>query len=331
MKRPIDLAVVGATGLVGETFLNLLEKKQIPVGKVRLFASEKSEGQTRTVRGIERPLESLRPGCFDGLQLAFFSSGDDISREWAPQAAKAGAFAIDNSAAFRLDPAVSLVVPEVNADAIPKTPAIIANPNCSTIQLVVVLNALKKFGMSGVRVASYQAASGAGRLAQQELLDHVQKNDRQNHDSAQFPVSLAYNCVPQIGSFNAEGLCSEEVKIQKETKKILGLPALYVSAFTVRVPALNAHSEAVWVDFQSEIPRDQILRALHEQPGLKVTDELTGFPHARLVDGQEPVFVGRVHRDAENAKTWRMWIVADNLLKGAALNGLQIAERIFAR
>src|ERR1700744_3717652 len=157
MNKPIDLAVVGATGLVGETFLDLIEKKQIPVGLVRLFASEKSEGQTRQVRGVERPIESLKAGCFDGLQLVFFSSGDDISREWAPLAARAGAYAVDNSAAFRMDANTSLIVPEVNAHAIPKKPSVIANPNCSTIQLVVALNALKKFGLKSVHVASYQA------------------------------------------------------------------------------------------------------------------------------------------------------------------------------
>jgi aspartate-semialdehyde dehydrogenase len=331
MNRPIDLAVVGATGLVGETFLELIEKKQIPVGQVRLFASEKSEGQKRKVRGVERPIESLKPGCFDGLQLVFFSSGDEISKEWAPQAARAGAYAVDNSAAFRLDPKVSLVVPEVNADAIPKSPSVIANPNCSTIQLVVALNALKKFGLKAVRVASYQAASGAGKLAQQELLAHTQRGPSKDLNSTQFPVSLAYNCIPQIGSFNAEGFCSEEVKIQKETKKILNLPSLYVSAFTVRVPAWNAHSEAVWIELEKEVSREQILASLHNQPGLQVEDDASRYPNARLADGAEPVFVGRVHRDAEDPRTWRMWVVADNLLKGAALNGLQIAERIFAR
>jgi len=331
MNQPIDLAVVGATGLVGETFLDLIEKKKIPVGKVRLFASEKSEGLKRTVCGVDRPIESLKAGCFDGLQLAFFSSGDDISKEWAPQAAKAGAYAIDNSAAFRMDPKISLVVPEVNANTIPKTPSIIANPNCSTIQLVVALSALKKFGLKAVRVASYQAASGAGKLAQQELLSQTKQGLTQDLTSTQFPVSLAFNCVPQIGSFNADGLCSEEVKIQKETKKILNLPSLYVSAFTVRVPAWNAHSEAVWIELEKEVSREQILAALHDQPGLQINNEIERYPHARMADGQDPVFVGRIHRDSEDTKTWRMWIVADNLLKGAALNGLQIAERIFAR
>lgn len=329
MTKPIDLAVVGATGLVGETFLDLIEKKKFPVGKVRLFASERSEGQTRVVRGVERAIESLKPGCFDGLQLVFFSSGDDISREWAPLAAKAGAYAVDNSAAFRMDAETSLVVPEVNAAAIPKSPAVIANPNCSTIQLVVALNPLKKFGLKSVRVASYQAVSGAGKLAQQELVSHVERGITEDLSSEQFPVSVAYNAVPQIGSFNEDGFSSEEVKVQKETKKILDMPSLRVSAFTVRIPAWNAHSEAVWIELEKEVSREEVLAALHSQPGLKVTDAINQYPTARMADGEEPVYVGRIHRDSEDPRSWKMWIVADNLLKGAALNGLQIASHIF--
>ncbi len=329
MSQRIDIAVVGATGLVGEAFLNLLDKKNFPVGKVRLFASEKSEGQSRTVAGVSRPIETLSPGCFSGLQLVFFSIGEDISKEWAPQAAREGAYAVDNSSAFRMDPATPLVVPEVNPHAITKSPGIIANPNCSTIQLVVALNALKKFGLKSARVASYQAASGAGRAALQELQAHLGFGLRDDVSSQQFPVSLAFNCVPQIGSINADGFCSEEVKIQKETKKILEMPHLRVSAFTVRVPVWNAHSEAVWVELDKRVSRNEILAALHQQEGLEVTDAIDRYPHARMASEKEPVYVGRVHRDTEDPNTWLMWIVADNLWKGAALNGIQIAERIF--
>jgi aspartate-semialdehyde dehydrogenase len=332
MNRPIDLGVVGATGLVGEAFLQLLEKKNIAVGNVRLFASGKSEGLSRTVGGVSRPIEALKPECFSGLQFVFFSSGEDISREWAPQAVKAGAYAIDNSSAFRMDPDTSLIVPEVNAKTIPLKPAIIANPNCSTIQLVVALNALKKFGLRSVRVASYQAASGAGKLAQAELEEHLKDGpESKNLASAQFPVTLAYNCIPQIGAFDHDGFCSEEVKIQKETKKILDLPKLRVSAFTVRVPVWNSHSEAAWIELDKEVSRDEVLAALHSQTGLQITDTIGGYPHARASTSAEPVFVGRIHRDIDDSHTWMMWIVADNLWKGAALNGLQIAETIFNR
>lgn len=325
----IDVGVVGATGLVGEAFLQLMEKHAFPAGKVRLFASENSSGQTRRLSGVEYPVETLKPGCFDGLQLVFFSSGDEISKQWAPIAARAGAYAVDNSAAFRMDPDTALVVPEVNGHAIPKQPAIIANPNCSTIQLVVALNALKAFSLRSVRVASYQAASGAGKLAQQELMSHTQKGLNAPLESEQFPISLAFNCIPQIGSFGTDGFCSEETKIRRETKKILEMPTLPVSAFTVRVPVWNAHSEAAWVELEREVPREAILEALHKQTGLEVIDAIDRYPHARLASGRESTFVGRIHRDAEDPRTWMMWIVADNLWKGAALNGLQIAEKIF--
>jgi aspartate-semialdehyde dehydrogenase len=330
MKRPINLAVVGATGLVGEAFLHLIEKHELNVGEVRLFASEKSEGQSRHVRGKDRAVESLKPGCFDGTQLVFFSSGEDISQEWAPMAVKAGAYAVDNSSAFRLDPKIALVVPEVNAHTIPKIPAIIANPNCSTIQLVVALKAVKKFGLKSVRVASYQAASGAGKAAQAELQDHLSSGMNSPLTSQQFPQTLAYNCIPQIGSFNDDGFCSEEIKIQKETKKILELPNLHVSAFTVRVPVWNAHSEAAWIELDRDVSREEILKALHAQSGLEIHDAVEAYPTARQAAGREPVYVGRIHRNMEDPNTWMMWIVADNLWKGAALNGMQIAEYLAA-
>jgi aspartate-semialdehyde dehydrogenase len=329
MNRPIKIGVVGATGLVGETFLQLLDAKKFPVSEVRLFASEKSEGQTRTVGGKARPVESLKPGCFDGLELVFFSSGEDISQEWAPVAVKGGAYAIDNSSAFRMTSGIPLIVPEVNGHQIPKTPSIIANPNCSTIQLVVVLNALRKYGLKSVRVASYQAASGAGKLAQAEMLKHLGEGVHGTLSSEQFPVSLAFNCIPQIGAIGEDGISSEENKIQRETKKILEMPNLHVSAFTVRVPVFNAHSEAVWIEVDKQVSREDILGSLHKQTGLETTDAIEKYPHARMASSNEPVYVGRVHRDSEDPKTWMMWIVADNLWKGAALNGLQIAERIF--
>jgi aspartate-semialdehyde dehydrogenase len=221
------------------------------------------------------------------------------------------------------------VIPEVNAHTLPKKPAIIANPNCSTIQLAVVLNALKQFGLVSTRVASYQAASGAGKLAQQELQTHLKQGLGDDLTSEQFPVSLAYNCIPQIGSIGPEGFSTEETKIQKETKKILELPKLRVSAFTVRVPVWNVHSEAAWIELEKEISREQLLQALQGQDGLKVEPAIEKYPNARAADGREPIYVGRIHRDIDDSRTWLMWIVADNLWKGAALNGLQIAERLF--
>jgi aspartate-semialdehyde dehydrogenase len=338
----MNVGVVGATGMVGEVFMNILGSRKFPVTSLRPFASEKSEGLKIQTCGREWAVEALRPNCFQGLDIVFFSSGDDISAEWAPQAVAAGAFAIDNSAAFRMHKDIPLVVPEVNAHEIPPRhkPGIIANPNCSTIQLVVALHALRKFDLKEVRVASYQSVSGAGKAGRDELLaqtrelligDNSQIETRKPLTTPKtFTHEIAFNCIPQIGSFNDKGYCSEEVKIMNETRKILGLPGLRVSAFTVRIPSLNSHSEAVWVTFDRVVSPHEIFSALESGEGLQLISQTEGknFPTARQASGQDPVYVGRVHQDLNDPHTWLMWIVADNILKGAALNGIQIAERI---
>lgn len=332
-SRSLKVGVVGATGMVGKVFMQMLEQREFPLAELRPFASEASLGKKVSVRGKDWAVQTLKPGCFDGLDLVFFSSGDDISKEWAPIAAKAGAFAVDNSAAFRMDPNTPLVVPEVNGELLSKTmkPAVIANPNCSTIQLVVALKPLKKFGLKEVRVSSYQAVSGAGQAGYDELMSQTADHENQNQKPSAFPHVILFNAIPQIGSFNDDGFCSEEVKIMKETRKILNMPSLKVSAFTVRVPALNAHSESVWFELDQDVSREQILSALREGEGLVVQDDPKSsvYPTARDVSGKDPVYVGRVHRDPENSKLWMMWVVSDNIRKGAALNGMQIAERIF--
>lgn len=332
----INIGVVGATGVVGETFMNLLEERSFPVGELRLFASQASLGQTRTFNDQDITLRVLEDGCFDGLDLVFFSSGDDISNDWAPKAVSAGAFAIDNSAAFRMNPEVALVVPEINSDLLPPRgkPAIIANPNCSTIQLVVALAPLaKKFGLKAVRVASYQSVSGAGRDGIEELFTstrHALEGEEQT-SSTVFPAPIAFNCIPQIGGINDQGFCTEEMKIMNETRKILRLE-IPVSAFTVRVPTLNAHAEAVWVTLGQKVERvTEIEDCLAHGEGLEVmrSGQRPAYPTQKMASGQDPVYVGRVHRDLHDANTWMMWIVSDNLKKGAALNGIQIAERVF--
>ncbi len=333
MKRKLKVGVVGATGMVGQTFMTLLEERQFPIAELRPFASENSLGKKIELQGQAWSVQVLKEGCFGGLDLVFFSSGDDISLEWAPKAVAAGAFAVDNSAAFRMDPNTVLVVPEVNGDLVGPDlkPQIIANPNCSTIQLVVALKPLAdKFGLSEVRVSSYQAVSGAGQGGYDELLEQTTTHPEQNPPKA-FPHTILFNAIPQIGSFNDEGFCSEEVKIMKETRKILRQPDLKVSAFTVRIPALNAHSEAVWMTLKKEVTRDQVMAALEGFEGLVVQDDpkRSLYPLARDVSGKDPVYVGRIHRDSEDAKLWMMWVVSDNIRKGAALNGIQIAERIF--
>jgi aspartate-semialdehyde dehydrogenase len=224
---------------------------------------------------------------------------------------------------------ILLCVPEVNGDELPKanSPQIIANPNCSTIQLVVALKPLcDRFGVSRVNVATYQAVSGAGKAAREELLEQ----SRGGVSSPKvFSQPIAYNCLPQIGSFSADGFCGEETKIMRETKKILNDAELKISAWTVRVPALNSHSEACWITLKTPVSKSDIISALEGAPGLKVMSEPKDYPTALAASGTDDVYVGRIHQDLDSPDTWLMWIVADNIRKGAALNGLQIAERIF--
>ncbi len=335
-KRPINTGIVGATGMVGEVFLQLLNERKFPVGELRLFASERSAGATRKFNGKDLALAQLSPGCFKGLDLVFFSSGDDISKEWGPRAVADGAFAVDNSAAYRMSEAHALVVPEVNGDILPKPgqPALIANPNCSTIQLVLALAPLQRdFGIESVHVATYQAVSGAGRAGQEELAEQI-KNwspERAPSGAKTFPHPIALNVIPEIGSFQDNGFCTEETKIIRESKKILRTKDVRISAMVARVPVWNSHSEAVWVRVKKSATREQILASLKTQPGLRIDDNLVKhlYPLATEVSGKDDVSVGRIHQDLDDPNTWLMWIVGDNLRKGAALNGLQIAERIF--
>lgn len=343
-SQKIKVGVVGATGVVGETFLELIDERGFPLDDLRLFASDASQGKTLKCAGKTWPVSTLTENCFDGLDLVFFSSGDDISLEWAPKAVRSGAFAIDNSAAFRMNDQFPLCVPEVNGDLLPRpgSPTIIANPNCSTIQLVVALAPLaKKFGLEFVRVASYQSVSGAGRNGIEELLSttRLALEGEDVTTSTTFPAPVAFNCIPQIGRFDESGFCTEEIKIIKETCKILRLPNLPVSAFTVRVPTLNAHAEAVWATLGKTIhEKVEIEQTLSAAEGIEVVktpanratqDNGPAYPTQKFTSGKDPVFVGRIHRDLADPKTWMMWVVADNLRKGAALNGIQIAEHIF--
>lgn len=335
MSQPLRIGIVGATGMVGKTFLNILEERDFKIQELRLFASEMSLGKKMSVSGREWPVHTLTEGCFKGLDLVFFSSGDEISREWAPKAVREGAWAVDNSAAFRMDPEIPLIVPEVNGDLIQKgsQPRLIANPNCSTIQLVVALSPLlKSFGIESVQVASYQSVSGAGQPGYDELIEQTENLATNPQPTPKtFPHVIAYNSIPQIGSFDSLGFSSEENKVMKETKKILRAPEVKVSAMTVRVPTLNSHAECVWVTLKKDCDHTQFVKCLEEAPGIVVQDRPSEsvYPTQRQVSGQDPVFVGRIHKDLELPRTWLMWVVSDNLRKGAALNGIQIAERIF--
>ena len=329
-SRPLKVGLVGATGVVGETFINILEEHAQPIAELRPFASQNSLGLNIELAGKKWPVQVLTPGCFDGLDMVFFSSGDDISKEWAPQAVKSGAFAIDNSNAFRMDEDIKLVVPEVNGHLLnnQSQPQIIANPNCSTIQLVVVLKPLlEKFGIEDVTVSTYQAVSGAGLPGYEELLNQTKNFQQVDHQPKAFTKQILFNCIPQIGSFTQDGFSTEEVKIMNETVKILSAPQVKVSAFTVRIPALNSHSEAVWVTLNKEVSREEVVNSLGHAEGIAVLDQ--DYPTAIDVSGEDPVFVGRIHQDRHNKKRWLMWVVSDNLKKGAALNGLQIAEKLY--
>ncbi|MGE4133726.1 MAG: aspartate-semialdehyde dehydrogenase [Bdellovibrionales bacterium] len=335
MSQKIKVGVVGATGLVGEVFLKLLEERRFPVQELRLFASDRSAGTKLSFAGQKIEVNALSPTAFDGLDLVFFSSGDDISKEWAPRAVKSGAIAVDNSNAFRMDSSVELIVPEVNGERLAhRTPRVIANPNCSTIQLVCALKPLMQdFGLESVHVASYQAISGAGRPAYEEFTSQLRQvlAGEEISEPQVFPHPIAQNCIPQIGGFDPSGFCTEELKIMRESKKILGLPDLRITAFTVRIPSWNAHAEAVWVRLGQVVDREQILASLGRGIGLRIEDDpkKSVYPTPLRYSGSDPVGVGRLHQDPDDPQTWLMWVVADNLRKGAALNGIQIAERVF--
>jgi aspartate-semialdehyde dehydrogenase len=335
----LNIGVVGATGIVGQEFIKILEERKFSIQELRAFAGQKSEGTSIKFRGQNISVQTLSENCFKGLDVVFFSAGNPISKEWAPKAVNQGAFAIDNSSAFRMNPEVELVVPEVNGHLLPAAtkPSLIANPNCSTIQLVAVLQPLQKaFGISQVKVSSYQAVSGAGRDAIEEL--KTQSREVLNNSTAfsdlkpQFlPHPIAFNVIPQIGDIGETGFSEEELKIMNETKKIMDLPNLKISATAVRVPSLNAHCEAVWVTLDKTINYEDLVRTLRPAAGIEITDDPSSnsYPMAITASGKDPVYVGRIRRDPDEPRTWLLWIAADNVRKGAALNGIQIAEQIF--
>lgn len=325
----MNIGILGATGLVGQTFLNLLETSSLNFNNLQLFASEKSEGQKIVHQGASLTIELISEDHLKNLDLLFVATGDQWSLEWSPKAIEQGCYVIDNSSAFRRNPNCALVIPEVNPEKIIKNhPQILANPNCSTIQLTLPLKALaQNYKITDIKVASYQAVSGAGKAAQEELL-------RQSQSPPHAPVSpqalshpIAYNCIPQIGQILDDGFCAEEDKIMEETCKILNLPDLNISAFTVRIPSFNGHAQVLWVKLDQEISKSQMIQSLHCVDNIVVSEN--SFHTVREVSGQKKVYVGRIHRDRKDPQTWVMWIVADNLLKGAAWNALQIAEKLF--
>ncbi len=327
------VAVAGATGVVGREMLRVLEDRNFPVKSIKLLASERSKGRTLTFKGEEIPVEVLADDSFDGVDIALFSAGGGTSKRFAPSAAKAGCVVIDNSSAWRMDPTVPLVVPEVNPGDLKWHTGIIANPNCSTIQMVVVLKPLHDAAkIKRVVVSTYQAVSGAGSAALNELREQTRALvNGEAYPPKVFPYQIAFNVIPQIpqsGAFEDNGYTSEEMKMVNETKKILGDQGIMVTATTVRVPVFTGHSESVNVETEKKLTADQARELLRNAPGVIVQDDPANqlYPLAVNAAGQYDTFVGRIREDLSHASALDMWIVADNLLKGAASNAVQIAE-----
>jgi aspartate-semialdehyde dehydrogenase len=326
------VAVVGATGAVGREMLRVLEERRFPVDELVPLASARSAGQPLEFRGERLTVRALDRQSFTGVKVALFSAGGPISRDYAPTAAGAGAVVIDNTSAFRLDPQVPLVVPEVNAEAARQRPkGIIANPNCSTIQMVVALAPLhREATIRRIVVATYQAVAGAGQRAIEELSQQARAWAAGQPDPAPsvFPHPILFDCVPQIGDFRADGDTVEERKMIDETRKILGEPALRVSATTVRVPVMIGHSEAINLEFERPLSVARARELLSTAPGVVLVDDPAQrrYPLARQAAGTDPVYVGRVRLDGSVEHGLNLWVVADNLRKGAALNAVQIAE-----
>ena len=340
-KKP-TLAVVGATGAVGTVMLSILSERKDVWGEIRLIASARSAGKKLVCRGEELTVIALSPEAFDGIDVAMFDVPDEVSAEWAPIAAARGAIVVDNSGAFRMDPKVPLVVPEVNPKDIKKRPkGIISNPNCTTLSMIVAMGALnKKFGLKELVVASYQAASGAGQPGIDALRAQISAVAGKNLGEATgdvrtvvtkndvFPAPLALNVVPWAGSLKEGGYSSEELKVRNESRKILGMPKLKVSATCVRVPVLTTHSLAVHATFKSEISRKAAQRVLEKAAGVILLDdpENKKFPTPNDVVGTDETWVGRVRQSLDDKKSIDLFLCGDNLRKGAALNTAQIAE-----
>lgn len=331
-KKKYNVAVVGATGVVGKEFLTILEERNFPVGEIRLLASERSAGNTLKFKGVEETVQDLQHETFEGIDIGLFSPGASVSAKYAPVAGKAGCIVIDNTSQFRMDPDVPLVVPEVNPGDIAKYTKknIIANPNCSTIQMVVALKPIHdKYKIKRIVVSTYQSVSGAGKEAMEELSTQVKELFNMREPQVEvLPHRIAFNCLPQIDSFLDNGYTKEEMKMVNETHKIFGDESVKVTATTVRVPVFVGHSEAVNIETEKPIDPEDVKKLLAKSPGVIVIDEPKEgvYPMPSDVAGQDEVFVGRIRRDDTVPNGINMWIVADNLRKGAALNAVQIAE-----
>jgi aspartate-semialdehyde dehydrogenase len=333
----MKIAIVGASGAVGQEFIRVLEEQDFPVDELSLFGSSRSAGRAYKFKGDDIVVKQLVHGDdFKGIDIAFTSAGAGTSKEFAETITRHGTIMIDNSSAFRMDEDVPLVVPEVNGDDAFDAPRhIIANPNCTTIQMVVALNPINKISpIKRVHVATYQAASGAGAVAMDELVTQYGQLSRGEEPTVEkFAYQLAYNVIPHIDVFTENGYTKEEMKMYHETKKIMHAPALDVSATCVRVPVMRAHSEAIWVETEQPVSLAQAREAFAAAPGLVVMDnpaEKT-YPMPLHIAGKDPVYVGRLRQDLTNPCGLSFWVVGDQIKKGAALNAVQIAQHLIAR
>ncbi|WP_160719944.1 aspartate-semialdehyde dehydrogenase [Bacillus sp. USDA818B3_A] len=339
-QKGFHVAVVGATGAVGQQMIQTLVKENFPISKLTLLSSARSAGNVVEVNGQEITIQEAKPESFEGVDIALFSAGGSVSQELAPEAVKRGAIVVDNTSAFRMDADKPLVVPEVNEADLHNHNGIIANPNCSTIQMVVALEPIrKKFGLKKIIVSTYQAVSGAGATAVEELMEQTKsilagetvepkilpvKADK-NH------YQIAFNAIPQIDKFQDNGYTYEEMKMINETKKIMHLPDLQVSATCVRLPVAVGHSESVYFELETDgVSAEEIKALLNNAPGVVLQDDPENqvYPMPANCVGKNDVFVGRIRKDIDEDRGFHMWVVSDNLLKGAAWNSVQIAERL---
>ncbi len=332
----MKVAIVGASGAVGQEFLRVLDEQNFPIDELMLFGSKRSAGRTYTFKGKEYVVKELcHNDDFKGVDIAFTSAGAGTSKEFAETITKYGAIMIDNSSAFRMDEDVPLVVPEVNGDDAFNTPRnIIANPNCTTIQMVVALKAINDLSpIKSVHVSTYQAASGAGAAAMDELVNQYKELAEGKEPTIEkFAYQLAYNVIPHIDVFMDNGYTKEEMKMYHETKKIMHAPELNVSATCVRVPVMRAHSEAIWVETERPISVEEAREAFSKANGVVVIDNPANkeYPMPLFVANQDPVYVGRIRKDLTNEKGLSFWVVGDQIKKGAALNAVQIVQYMIA-
>ena len=331
--KSVAVAVVGASGAVGEVMIRLLQEREFPVGSIKFLASERSAGRTVTFKGETFPVERLEERAFRKVDIVLSSTPGGVSLEYSPMAARAGAVVVDNSGAFRMDPDVPLVVPEVNPGDVAKHRGIIANPNCSTIQMVVALKPLHDAArVRRVVVSTYQAVSGAGQKGIHELRSQVEArvHGREAPAPAKFAHPIAYNLVPQIDDFLPSGYTKEEMKMVRETRKIMGDDSIDVCPTCVRVPVANSHSESILVETERPITPEEARALWSRAPGVVVVDDPANrlYPLPAAADGRDEVFVGRIRQDLHRPDALLFWCVSDNLRKGAATNAVQIAEEL---